>query len=108
MLMTDEAYEKTMSLLESRTKNEKDKWTEKEQRLIKELATEFSRTKLYQASKKAFTKEIEILKRMKAEDVFTEMAAKIVCAPTRFHAEGSVILMIPIIDEILEKRRQQK
>lgn len=76
MLMTDEAYEKTMSLLESRTKNEKDKWTEKEQRLIKELAIEFRRTKLYQESQRAYIEEIEILKRMKAEDVFTEMAAK--------------------------------
>ena len=108
MLMTNEAYKKTIALLESRIENEKDKWTEEEQLIVKELAIEFKRTKLYQASKKAFTKEIEILKRMKAEDVFTEMAAKIVCAPTRFHAEGSVILMIPIIDEILEKRRQQK
>ena len=108
MLMTDEAYKKIISLIESKIENEKDKWTEEQQRIIKELAIEFKRTKLYQAYEKKFAEEIENLKQKEAGDFFEEMVAKIVCAPNKLYAEASVMLIIPILDSILEKRRQQK
>lgn len=108
MLMTNEAYKKTIALLESRIENEKDKWTEEEQLIVKELAIEFKRTKLYQACEKKFAEEIENLKQKEAGDFFEEMVAKIVCAPNKLYAEASVMLIIPILDSILEKRRQQK
>ena len=41
MLMTNEAYKKTIALLESRIENEKDKWTEEEQ------PTEWGSAKIY-------------------------------------------------------------
>lgn len=108
MLMTDEAYKKTISLIESKIENEKDKWTEEQQRIIKELAIEFKRSELYKACEETFVEEIKELRQTKAEDIFTEMAAKIICIPNRLYVEASIMLMIPIIDEILEKRRQQK
>ena len=108
MLMTDEAYKKTISLIESKIENEKDKWTEEQQRIIKELAIEFKRSELYKACEETFVEEIKELRQTKADDIFTEMSAKIVCAPNKLYAEASVMLIIPILDSILEKRRQQK
>lgn len=106
--MTNEAYKKILLLLERRSGNEKSEWSEEEQRLVKELAIEFRRTKLYQESQRAYIEEIEKFKKMKAEDVFIEMEKKILYATTGIHAEGAIILIIPILDEILEKERKRK
>ena len=75
-------------------------FTDESKELIHIIATQCRETKIYkrtQSKGKSYSED------MTAEELYIDMLVKIVNAPTSVHALGSVKLLMPLIDDKLQK-----
>lgn len=98
-----ELYELFSELIEQ-VKYGKDKklfFNDKAKAIIKEIAEYARKTKIWEIVKEQREQFWEYSKDSTPEQVYAYMLDRIVNAPTSFHRDSSVILIIPRLDEIL-------
>lgn len=81
------------------TEDDKVIFTDESKELIRTIATQCRETNIYkrtEAQGKSYGED------MTAEELYIDLLVKIVNAPTRLHALGSVRLLIPLIDDKLQ------
>lgn len=77
-------------------------FTDEAIKMIHDLAKECRETQIFKANEH---KAAEYKIGRKVEDLWMDMMIKVAEAPTRFHAFGTVRLMIPIISEAINEGR---
>lgn len=103
MKAIEELYELVTELIESVQHGDDNTvtFTDRAKAIVKEIA-EFSReTRIWEETKEEREWFWEDTKDGTPEQVYGYMLDRIVNAPTRFHRDSSVILVIPRLDELL-------
>lgn len=104
--MNEKHIEKVIQIMDNMQKEletcGKYKFSDETRRLISEVAEYCRKTELYNHVKK---KEPEFIRTKSAEYLYNHMIVKIARAPGLYHYLGTVIIMMPAIDDAIKGGR---
>ena len=74
--------------------------------LIREISNNTKQTKIFKYAKDDWLKKLETVSRLKNQEeqiisVYDELLNKMISAPTALHLEGTIVLLMPVLDEVL-------
>lgn len=109
MMISEDAYNKVLDLMESRDGNDPQAdFTEDQKCLIKELAAEFRQHDLYRNLKKRHKEDERRMLSMSACDIYMHMIERIASAHYVILMQSVPIIMIPILYDRLKADELRK